>query len=623
MTNEERDTLHNRISQLTRSVNRLLDDAVALENEHGDVISKVRCDRSSAANLVHYLAVRRHDIRELQYELHVHGLSSLGRMEAYVVPTLLAVQAVLDRIAGKLGRQHRWGELRQAFDHNRSLLGRNTDALFGPPREDRKVRIMATMLSECADRYESVRELVAAGMDVMRINCAKDSPERWGRMIDHLRRAERELGRSCKIQMDLAGPNPRTGPLVRGANVVRWRPRFDAFGRPSRPASIYITRTGIRPKAADAALPVDDDALRQLRGGDVLRVVDTRGGVQDLLVTESESGGHWAEATEEAFVEPGAALEIVRNDETVYRGAVGSLPRQAKECTYRIGVGDLLVMTSSEIPGHPPRRNEDGEVIEPASVGCTLPEIFREVKAGERFYYDDGEMGAVIREVREEEILLEVTDARGGSAKIKSEKGVNFPSADCTHLPSLTAKDIDDLAFAAEHADIVGQSFVRGVADVESLIEELGRLGASSTGIVLKIETKRAFEGLPELLLAGMRHPPLGIMVARGDMGVELGFGRMSEVQEEILWLCEAAHVPVIWATQVLESLAKKGLPTRAEVTDAAMSGRAECVMLNKGEHLVETLEFLSDILRRMEGHQQKKLSTMRKLSISAMREKT
>ena len=100
---------------------------------------------------------------------------------------------------------------------------------------------------------------------------------------------------------------------------------------------------------------------------------------------------------------------------------------------------------------------------------------------------------------------------------------------------------------------------------------------------MLKIETQAAFNRLPMLLLAAMRHPPVAVMVARGDLGVEVGFERLSEVQEEILWLCEAAHVPVIWATQVLESLAKGGMPSRAEVTDAAMGSRAECVMLNKG----------------------------------------
>ena len=84
---------------------------------------------------------------------------------------------------------------------------------------------------------------------------------------------------------------------------------------------------------------------------------------------------------------------------------------------------------------------------------------------------------------------------------------------------------------------------------------------AAHLGIVLKIETRRGFEHLPELLLAAMAGPAAGVMIARGDLAVECGFERLAEVQEEILWLCEAAHVPVVWATQVLETLAKTGLP--------------------------------------------------------------
>jgi pyruvate kinase len=102
--------------------------------------------------------------------------------------------------------------------------------------------------------------------------------------------------------------------------------------------------------------------------------------------------------------------------------------------------------------------------------------------------------------------------------------------------------------------------------------------------------------------------------IGRGDLAVELGYERLAEVQEEILWLAEAAHVPVIWATQVLESLAKTGQPSRAEITDAAMGERAECVMLNKGPHIVEAITALDDILLRMEAHQHKKRAMLRKL---------
>jgi len=106
-------------------------------------------------------------------------------------------------------------------------------------------------------------------------------------------------------------------------------------------------------------------------------------------------------------------------------------------------------------------------------------------------------------------------------------------------------------------------------------------------------------------------------MIARGDLAVECGYERLAEVQEEILWFCEAAHIPVIWATQVLEKLAKEGFPSRAEITDAAMSHRAECVMLNKGPHIVAAVRVLDDILRRMQAHQSKKRSMMRQLQLA------
>lgn len=138
---------------------------------------------------------------------------------------------------------------------------------------------------------------------------------------------------------------------------------------------------------------------------------------------------------------------------------------------------------------------------------------------------------------------------------------------------------------------------------------------------MLKIETHQAFERLPGLMLAAMRQHPVGIMIARGDLAVECGYERLAEVPEEILWLCEAAHLPVIWATQVLESLAKKGQPSRAEIKDAAMGERAECVMLNKGPHIVAAVSVLDDILRRMQDHQSRKSSRLRRLHLSVVRE--
>lgn len=114
-----------------------------------------------------------------------------------------------------------------------------------------------------------------------------------------------------------------------------------------------------------------------------------------------------------------------------------------------------------------------------------------------------------------------------------------------------------------------------------------------------------------------MKRERIGVMIARGDLAVELGFERTSEVQNQILWLCEAAHVPVIWATQVLENLVKTGMATRAEISDAALSTQAECVMLNKGPFISAGIETLKEILIKMHAHNAKKKDSLRVLNIA------
>ena len=165
---------------------------------------------------------------------------------------------------------------------------------------------------------------------------------------------------------------------------------------------------------------------------------------------------------------------------------------------------------------------------------------------------------------------VEITQARPKGEKLGADKGINLPESDL-RVPALTAADLSALKFIVSHADLVGYSFVRTEDDVRELLTQLEKLGGQSLGVILKIETRKAFENLPRLILAAMHTRGVGVMIARGDLAVECGYQRLAEIQEEILWICEAAHVPVIWATQVLESLAKSGMPSRSEITDAAM----------------------------------------------------
>lgn len=279
-------------------------------------------------------------------------------------------------------------------------------------------------------------------------------------------------------------------------------------------------------------------------------------------------------------------------------------------------VGDPVFVSRTPSPGRPARFDAERLELIPASVPCQLPRALDHAAVGHRVFFDDGKHEGRIERVEEGGVLVRLIHSQSKAIRLDADKGINLPD---THLelPALTTKDREDLAFVVRHADLVGYSFVQDAQDLRLLEDALaGR--AERLGIILKIETARAFMALPSLLLEGVGRRPLGVMIARGDLAVEVGYERLAEVQEEILWLCEAAHVPVIWATQVLERLAKKGTPTRAEITDAAMSERAECVMLNKGPHMVEAVRLLDGILSRMEAHQHKKAPLFRRLAVAS-----
>ncbi len=484
-----------RIERSLPAVKQLWLEAIALEQKEAEELVKIYPgNRESAQNLIHYLAVRRHDIRDLQQDLSILGLSSLGRMEAHVMASLHGVLETLHKIDNRSIPPELQVEPSITHEQGNIILTEHTVNILGPQPELRNARIMVTMPSDAADEPELIDNLLAKDMNIMRINCAHDELEAWTKMIHNLRQAEKALGKSCRISFDLAGPKLRTGQI---------------------------------------------------------------------------EGKHFS-----------------------------------------LSPGDTLVVKQGNIIGKPATKNK------PATIGCDVPEIFLDVRVGERIFFDDGIIAGVICNVESDQFQVEITSATEGKAKLKSEKGINLPDTEL-NLPALTQKDLQDLELVAKHGDMVAISFVQRPSDIEKLIEELEKLNANKLGIILKIETQKAFNQLPKLLLTALRHPQIAVMVARGDLGVEVGFERLSEVQEEILWLCEAAHVPVIWATQVLESLAKGGMPSRAEVTDVAMGSRAECVMLNKGAYIDQAMQFLCDVLHRMQAHHQKKMAMLRQLNIS------
>jgi pyruvate kinase len=607
------------VERATRGVEQLRRAALAAEEEFAVELEAIAPElRESAYNLVHYLAVRRHDVRPLQEDLSRLGLSSLGRMEAHVMAALIAVLEALYALRGDPVPEDIRVPPAINFDTGDAILAEHASAILGPASEGDTTRIMVTMPSEAAGDPGMIRDLIAGGMRVMRVNCAHDEPRVWERMVKHLRRAERETGRGCRVSFDLAGPKLRTGEIAPGPEVARWRPQRDRLGQVMEPARVCFVSRAVTAEQDDSGIPVEGEIVARAKPGDTIELVDTRARERVLVVVAARDGECECETDTTAYVVPGTPLKLLRKGKAVAKGAIGALPSAQQWITLR--QGDVLVVTRGDAAGHEAVHDEDGRLVEPAMVTCSLPEVFRSVRVGERILFDDGKISGVVRAVADDQLRVEIITAVGGVAKLRGEKGINLPDS-VLQLPALTEKDIEDLAFVAKHADMAALSFVQSPDDIDALHTELARLAAPRLGIVLKIETQAAFNRLPELLLRAMRRPPIAVMVARGDLGVEVGFERLSEVQEEILWLCEAAHVPVIWATQVLESLAKGGLPSRAEVTDAAMASRAECVMLNKGPYILETLRFLRDVLLRMQAHQQKKSSRLRKLQFSHTRQ--
>ncbi len=446
--------------------------------------------KASATNLAQYLAVRHHDLRELQRELMRHGLSSLGRLESRVMLTLSTVESVLDALAsGKSGIAD-WPPARDQFFQGEATLQANAHALLGGA-DDTSVRILVTLPREAAQDPGYMLEIARRGGDAVRINCAHDSADTWAAMIENTKKASEAVGRRIPVLMDIAGPKFRIGD-------------------------------------------VKQQSGERLVAGDSFRLT-------------TKAAAFRKDAIMDAVCQPADVLE------------------------------DLVVGTE---------------------VAC-----------------DDGKLAGVVEARQKNSVLIRVTRAPQKGFKMKPERGLVFPRADL-HLDPLTDKDLTDLDFVAKHADLIGYSFVQSADDITRLQDELAKRRSDwrRLGIIAKIETARAVTSLPDIIVRAGGRQPFGVMIARGDLALAIGFERLAEMQEELLWLCEAAHVPVIWATQVLEEMVKSGLPTRGEMTDAAMAGRAECVMLNKGPNVGEAITALRGLLQRMMEHRSKKTPRLRAL---------
>jgi pyruvate kinase len=570
---------HADIDKLSAQLEAIWERAGALESKYAKELSFVHPEfQEGARNLVHYLALRKSNTHELRNGLRKLGLSSLAHAERNVLASVAAVHRALEHLSGHVDPDI--GPSASLLERRNPAADAHRQAILGASPDGRDVSIMVTLPSEAADNPMLVTEMIAAGMNIARINCAHDDADAWTRMIGNVREAASDAGTECRVIMDLSGPKLRTGELKPGPRVIHIRPKRDPMGRVIAPRRIRLIPEDVLQRGTKVAvIPVPRECIELAQEGDEIRFKDTRGKKRRLDVAVKDDKGLVLEAFQGAYLATGTKL-ILKRTEAGEKVAfeVGELP--AVDRPLLLHIGDTLIIHRDNIPGEPAEEDADGVILAPAHIACQQPEVFKDLSPGETISLNDGKISGVILEVSNGQLDVEITKAKPTGSRLRGQRGINFPKSDIK---------------------LVCLSFIRRPKDVELLLAELDKLSAKRLGLVVKVETKKAIKNLPKLVLAAMRRYPVAVMIARGDLAVECGWDSLAELQEEILWICDAARVPVMWATQVLEQEAKKGLPSRAEITDAAQSQRADCVMLNKGPHILAAIRTLDSILRRMQ----------------------
>ncbi len=602
----------NKLKEIDVACDLILAKIYKYEEKYKQQIDNVHPNYTkSAKNLIHYLALRSFSIDILQDKIDEIGLPNSSELNASVLHRILSFKTIINSLLNTNLPTN--NKVFLSNSEAEKIQNKNFEALFGKIKSKRKTAIMVTQPLVAASDKQFTKSLIELGMDSARINCAHDNEAIWKSIIDNIRANES----SCKITMDLAGPKIRTGKMKPGHKVIHIKPKKNELGKMVTPAKVWMAPYGTPPpkgETADAIIPVNKKWLQKTEIGSYIVFQDSRGKKRKIIIDKLEDNGRWGTCKKSAFIVSGTLLNVFFK-----KGSASEKHRANKllplEEVIFLTEGNLLRLNKKPILGEPASYDHEGNITEIAHISCTLPEVFNMVKENELVYFDDGKIEGVIKEIQSEFLIIKITGTKSKGGKLRADKGINLPNSKL-NFDELTSKDKKDLKFVVKHADVVNFSFVNDKQDIENLLIELKALKAK-IGIILKIETQEAYRNLPGIILKAMENYPLGVMIARGDLAIETGWENFAIIQEEILQLCEAAHLPNVWATQVLENMAKKGIPTRAEITDAAMAQRAECVMLNKGPYIEKAVKMLDKILRRMQSVQKGKGSIFPELKFN------
>lgn len=532
-----------------------------IELEEATCLGAIHPDyRASAHNLLQVIAFHRHAPVGLPKALRQRGLCSLTDGDAHLLWSLEAVITALETLKGL---EPTAGSARQEQTGASNLLEQHGKRLFGALAAAGGAGSMVTLPAEAAEQPALIAELLEAGMTIARINGADGDPVVWGRMVDVLTEARAVTGRPCAIAMDLAGPMLRTGQLAPQPAVIRARPPRDRRGRPTQPVRILVVPPGTSPAPRDpevVLLPARLSKAKRLRPGDRLRGHDASGRRRSLTVLRRGPNG-----------------VLLRSSQTC-RFVTGLTFRQRRGRA-RLEVGPLAPVSGERLlrPGDAIRLTPEPD-RGAGTLPCTQPEVFFDLRLGERVLFDDGRIGAVIRGVSPQEVVLEVTDAQARGSRLLSGKGIHLPDSEL-RTPAPTLRNLEDLAFMTRHADMVITSCVHRESDIQTLRQCLEDRDRGDLALVLKMESRQGFLNLPRLLLAAMGHgAPVGVMIARDDLAIECGWEALAPIQEEILRICAAAHVPCLWSTgKALEAIVARCARDPSQPLLTCLALRSNC----------------------------------------------
>ncbi|MBA4535975.1 hypothetical protein H1Z61_02185 [Bacillus aquiflavi] len=556
--------------KLMKTINQIIHYVQAKINHSDVTIGK---SPLSSENLMAFLALRSLKLFEVDKALREEGLISISDITPHVLYSL-------EKIKLNLGIDN-INSFKQLVnpEYAHKTIESRTKKLFGSTQ----MSIMVTLDKDMLGNKALFKELLLAGMNIARINCAHDHPEIWEQLIKAIRLAEHDLKlkEPCKIYMDLAGPKVRVEKLTTANEQIKLTAEQENSCTNTKIGMLALdTNESIITENSFRLAVTGNNDFSLVTIGDQLTFIDAKSKKRKFTIIE---------------ILDSTKVKVKLNKQAIihHNMSISTGELEWKVDLSKTEVEEIIVRKGDIIRIY---RTKNARAAK-RSMTITESKALINVKINDRIFINDGKICGVVCNVTSDFIDWKVVTIEKKMTKIKKRKGINLPDSFLHfNLPALTTTDIFHLPFICKHADLIGLSFVHHPEDIRKLISHINSVTTKTPGIIAKIETKEAIYHLSKIICEGLQYKAFGVMVARGDLAVEIGFELLSSIQENILSICEAAHVPVIWATGVLNHLTKTGIPSRTEMSDISLGMQAQCIMLNKGPFIVDSVQMLKRI---------------------------